>query len=70
MELTEAAIAADPGIVDKTVVTARRHGVLTRNLRGRALQISPPFVITEAEIDQMVEGIRAGLDELAAVRVA
>jgi adenosylmethionine-8-amino-7-oxononanoate aminotransferase len=70
VELTDAAIAGDAGIVDKTVVTARRHGVLTRNLRGRALQISPPFVISEAEIGQMADGIRAGLDELAAVRAS
>jgi adenosylmethionine-8-amino-7-oxononanoate aminotransferase len=67
VELTDEAIAADPGIVDKIVVTARNAGVLTRNLRGRALQISPAFVITEAEIAEMTAGLRAGLDALAAV---
>jgi adenosylmethionine-8-amino-7-oxononanoate aminotransferase len=67
VELTEDALRADPGAPDKAAVNARRHGVLTRNLRGRALQISPPFVITESEIGQMADGIRAGLDELAAV---
>ena len=67
VELTDEAIAADAGIVDKVVVTSRAAGVLTRNLRGRALQISPPFVITEAELDEMAHGLRAGLDSLAAV---
>ena len=43
-------LADEPGAVDRAVVVAREHGVLTRNLRGRANQISPPFVITEAEI--------------------
>jgi putrescine---pyruvate transaminase len=70
VELTDAAITADPAIIDKAVATARKNGVLTRNLRGRALQISPPFVITEEEIDEMVGGLRAALDEVAGVAVA
>ena len=40
--------------------------MLTRNLRGRAYQISPPFVITEAEITQMVDGLAAGIEAVAA----
>jgi adenosylmethionine-8-amino-7-oxononanoate aminotransferase len=40
--------------------------VATRVLRGHALQISPPFVITEAEIDTMVAGLSAALDDVAA----
>ena len=70
VELTDAALSADPGIVDKVVVSARNHGVLTRNLRARSLQISPPFVITEAEIGEMVDGIRAGLDDLVPAAAA
>jgi len=70
VELTDEAISGDAGIIDKAVITARNNGVLTRNLRGRALQISPPFVITEDEMGQMVGGLRAGLDELAKVAVA
>jgi len=67
VELTDEALVADPSLIDKVVVSARGNGVLTRNLRGRALQISPPFVITEMELDEMATGIRAGLDALAAV---
>ena len=62
VELTEDALAGDPSVVDRLVVAARDAGVLTRNLRGRALQISPPFVITEAEIREMTDGLRAGLE--------
>ena len=43
------------------VVAARRHGVLTRALRGIALQISPPFVVTEDELATIVEAVRAGV---------
>ena len=44
----------------------RRHGILTRVLRGVALQVSPPFVITEAEIALLVDGFEAALAEVAA----
>jgi adenosylmethionine-8-amino-7-oxononanoate aminotransferase len=40
--------------------------VITRLLRGVALQISPPFVITEAEIDRIAEVFAAALDAVAA----
>jgi adenosylmethionine-8-amino-7-oxononanoate aminotransferase len=47
------------------VTAALNHGVATRVLRGHALQISPPFVITETEIDTMVEGLAAALSDVA-----
>ena len=33
---------------------------------GRALQISPPFVITEDEVDELVRIARRAVDEVAA----
>jgi adenosylmethionine-8-amino-7-oxononanoate aminotransferase len=44
------------------VAGARRRGVITRLLRGAALQISPPFVITAAELHQIAEVLGASLD--------
>jgi adenosylmethionine-8-amino-7-oxononanoate aminotransferase len=58
-------LAADPGLPEKAVAAALRHGVATRVLRGHALHISPPFVITEAEIDTMVDGLGAALEDVA-----
>ena len=58
-------LAADPGLPERAVVAALRHGVATRVLRGHALQISPPFVITEAEIDTMVAGLGSALEDVA-----
>jgi adenosylmethionine-8-amino-7-oxononanoate aminotransferase len=58
-------LAADPGLPERAVSAALRHGVATRVLRGHALQISPPFIITEAEIDTMVDGLGAALDDAA-----
>jgi adenosylmethionine-8-amino-7-oxononanoate aminotransferase len=66
VELSDAALAAGPGAVEAVANAARRHGVLTRVLRGRALQVSPAFVITEAEIALMVAGFEAALREMAA----
>jgi putrescine---pyruvate transaminase len=70
VEFDDDVLKADPGIVDRAVVTARRHGILTRNLRARALQISPPFVITEAQIDLLAHGLRTTLTEIAGVGAA
>jgi len=57
-------LSADPGLPERAVTAALRHGVATRVLRGHALQISPPFVITQTEIDTMVDGLGAALDEV------
>ena len=60
------ASAADPTLPDRATAAAREHGVLTRTLVGGGLQISPPLVITRAELDELAEGLRAALDTVAA----
>jgi putrescine---pyruvate transaminase len=60
-----ALLAADPGLPERVVSAALRHGVATRVLRGHALQVSPPFVITEAEITTMVDGFGQAIEEVA-----
>ncbi|MEJ7697523.1 MAG: aminotransferase class III-fold pyridoxal phosphate-dependent enzyme [Candidatus Limnocylindrales bacterium] len=59
-------LAADPGIPARVVGAALRHGVATRVVRGHALQVSPAFVITEGEIDTLVDGLGAALEDVAA----
>jgi adenosylmethionine-8-amino-7-oxononanoate aminotransferase len=68
VEIAEDARAADPGIGARLVTEIRERGVVTRLLRGAALQISPPFVITEAEIDRIAGVFAAALDAAAAGR--
>ena len=63
-----AVLATDPGLPDRLVSAAYRHGVATRVLRGHALQFSPAFTITETEIVAIVDAFAASFDELAAVR--
>jgi adenosylmethionine-8-amino-7-oxononanoate aminotransferase len=57
-------LAGDAGLPERVVAAALGHGVATRVLRGHALQISPPFVISEDEIRTMVDGLGAALDEV------
>jgi putrescine aminotransferase len=59
----------DPVTPDKVVAAALRHGVASRVLRAHAVHISPPFVITEDQINQMVDGIGNALEDVAAVGV-
>ena len=62
-------LEADAAATDKVVAAALRHGVASRVLRGHAVHISPPFVITEDQIDRMVDGIGNALEDVAAVGV-
>jgi putrescine---pyruvate transaminase len=65
VEFTEEARTADPGLGARLVADIRQRGVITRLLRGVALQVSPPFVITEAEIEQIADTFAAALDAAA-----
>ncbi len=65
VEIAPEARAADPGIGQRLVLAVRRQGVITRLLRGIALQVSPPFVITEAEIGRIADALAGALDEVA-----
>ena len=65
VEIDPAARAADPGLVERIVTGCRRGGVLTRGLAGRALQLSPPYVISEEEIGMVVEAIAAAVEQAA-----
>jgi len=66
-----AAVAlVDPDRVPAVVAAARRSGVLTRGLVGGALQISPPLVITEAEVGQLAERLYDALESATAAEPA
>jgi adenosylmethionine-8-amino-7-oxononanoate aminotransferase len=52
---------ADPAGVPTAVRALRGLGVLTRGLVGGALQVSPPLVITDAEVAELGEALRTAL---------
>ena len=53
---------ADPSKLAAVVAAARERGVIVRGVRGVALQISPPFVITEDEIATLARVVGEALD--------
>ena len=55
---------ADPSLQPAAVLAARHAGVLTRGLVGGSLQVSPPLVVTDGEVDRIADGLRAALDEV------
>jgi adenosylmethionine-8-amino-7-oxononanoate aminotransferase len=68
VQIDPALLADDAGITDRVTLKARDHGVLTRTLVGGGLQISPPLVITPAELDEVASGLHGALDDVAAAR--
>ena len=67
VELDAVLLAERPAAPAGAMMAARQHGVLTRVLRGVALQISPPFVVTEDELAAMVAGVAVGIREATAL---
>ena len=65
VEIAGDARTADPGRGPRLVAEIRERGVITRLLRGAALQISPPFVITEGEIGRIAAVFGAAFDAVA-----
>ena len=63
VQLDPELLAEHPWVPANAMMAARRHGVLTRVLRGVALQVSPPFIATEEELAGMVDGVAAGVSE-------
>jgi len=59
-------VAADPTLPDRLRLACRANGVLTRTLVGGALQVSPALTVTRAQLDEMVAGFAAALDQVAA----
>jgi adenosylmethionine-8-amino-7-oxononanoate aminotransferase len=55
----------DLKVLDQVVARAREHGVLTRGLTGAAIQVSPPFTITEGELATMAGALKNALDDVA-----
>jgi putrescine aminotransferase len=70
VELEPEVLEREPALLDRTVALAREHGVLTRSLRGCALHVSPPFVVTPQQIEAIVDGFRAALDAARERRLA
>lgn len=65
VEIAEGVRAQATGAVEQITTAMRERGVLVRALVGRSLQISPPFIITESEIELLARTLVEALDVVA-----
>ena len=63
VEFTPEALAANPRLPDVVADLCLEHGLVSRPLRGVAMQVSPPFVVTEDEIAEMARRLRLAFDD-------
>jgi hypothetical protein len=54
-------LAEDPGYGPRLVLELRERGILTRMLADGSVQVSPPFVIEEAELTAIANAIDGAL---------
>jgi putrescine aminotransferase len=62
VELPPAVLEAEPKLPDMIEAHARRLGLITRGLRGCALQLSPAFVSSADDLQEMARRLRAAFD--------
>jgi adenosylmethionine-8-amino-7-oxononanoate aminotransferase len=62
VQIDPAAITQDPELPDTVIRGMREAGVLSRPLATGAVHVSPPFVITNEQLDELAIGIQVGLD--------
>ena len=65
VQIDDEAQKADPKLPAKVALELRENGVLSRVLAGGALQISPAFVITEHELEQLATAIYDALEAVS-----
>jgi adenosylmethionine-8-amino-7-oxononanoate aminotransferase len=61
---TKAQFGPEKKFIPRFTMALRKQGVLSRVVRGDTLVLAPPFVITEAEMDELFRGIRGAIEEV------
>jgi putrescine aminotransferase len=65
VSLRQDLVEGDPALGARVGAATREAGVLVRPLVGGALAVSPPLTLEESQLQEIVDGIRAGLDAVA-----
>ena len=65
VNLRQDLVEKDPALGARVGLETRRAGVLVRPLLGGALAVSPPLTIDDEQIEELVSGMRAGLDAVS-----
>ena len=64
VQFDPAATEADPTLLGRAIPALRKAGIMTRMLASGAIQVSPPLVLTDPEVDELASGFGAALDDL------
>jgi putrescine aminotransferase len=62
-----AAVQLDPSdatLASRVAQATRTAGVITRAIAGNGLQISPPLIFSPGHVEEMVQGLRIGLESI------
>jgi adenosylmethionine-8-amino-7-oxononanoate aminotransferase len=65
VSLRQDLVEGDPALGARVGAATREAGVLVRPLVGGALAVSPPLTLEESQLQEIVHGLRAGLDAVA-----
>jgi 4-aminobutyrate--pyruvate transaminase len=65
---TRASFDPKPSLGAFVVKRAQAHGAILRNMAGDVIAFSPPLIISEREIDELLEKTARALDEALALR--
>ena len=66
IQIAPDSLERDPAFADKAIAGIRDRGVITRKLAGDGIQISPPFVIEESELERIVSAFGESITEVGA----
>lgn len=62
-----AAVQLDPDdltLAPRVATATRKTGVIVRAVAGNGLQVSPPLVFSQSQVDELVQGLRIGLTSI------
>jgi len=65
VSLRQDLVAGDAALGARVGDATREAGVLVRPLVGGALAVSPPLTLEESQLQEIVDGLRSGLDAVA-----
>lgn len=70
VQIDPLAAAADPTLLTRILKETRKRGALTRILADGGLQISPPFVMTRDQMQQLAHAIDGALSEVGSTKTS
>ena len=62
---TKASFDSKAGVAAFLVRRAQHHGVILRNMPGDIVAFCPPLIVSEDEIDEMLDAFAKALDDTA-----